>query len=154
MQFEREIFISFTQGLSEAYFRRIYDMKYTPEKPFDFELYYKGNFIVFEAKHEKGRLRFRNIKRHQIENMKKVERNGGIAYFLVRIEDEKKALNKFRCFVVKLSDMLCLKGTGGKVSANANDLVEIAVYEAKREKFKGRLGWDFYKFFKEKYDLK
>lgn len=147
MSFEREIFISFTQSMKEAYFRRIYDMKYTPEKPFDFELFYKGNFIVFEAKQEKGRLRFRNIKRHQIENMKKVEANGGKAYFLIRIEDEKKALNKFRCFIVKLSDMLYLKETVGKVSVNVKDLEEIAVYEAKRVKFNEKYGWDFYKFF-------
>lgn len=147
MTFEREVFISFKYGMTNAYFRRIYDMKYTPEKPFDFELFYKGKFIVFEAKHEKGRLRFRNIKRHQIENMKKVEKNGGQAYFLVRIEDEKKSLNKFRCFVVKLSDMLCLKGTTGKVSANANDLAQIAIYESNRAKFNGKYGWDFYNYF-------
>ena len=45
--------------------------------------------------------------------------------------------------------MLYIKETVGKVSANAADLAEITVYEAKREKYNDKLGWDFYKFFKE-----
>lgn len=147
MTFEREVFISLKEGMKEAYFRRIYDMKFTPEKPFDFELFFDNKFIALEAKHEKGRLRFRNIKRHQIENLKKIERNGGISFFLVRIEDEHKKVNKFRCFIVKLSDMLYLKETVGKVSANADDLEKIAVYEAKRKKFNKKYGWDFSNFF-------
>ena len=53
--FEREIFQSISTTMPYAFFRRIYDMRHTPNKPFDFELFYRAMFIAMEAKHQKDR---------------------------------------------------------------------------------------------------
>ena len=148
--FEREIFIAFKDYLPTAYFRRIYDMMHTPQKPFDFELFYRGYFFGIEAKHQQSHLDFRRIKPHQLENMRQVEQNGGFSFFIIRIEDPKKAQKKFRAFVISRKVMEEHMEESTKASCNAADLEKIAEFEAKRERLPdGRYTWNFPEFFTE-----
>jgi len=148
--FEREIFITFRDYLPTAFFMRIYDMQYTPQKPFDFVLFIQGIFFGIEAKHQKSHLDFRRIKSHQLENMSQVETNGGHSFFIIRIEDEKKTHDKFRAFVISLAKLVELMEKSTKVSCNARDLEEWAEFEAKRIRLpSGRYTWNFPEFFEE-----
>jgi len=127
---------------------RIYDMQFTPQKPFDFALFVKGIFFAMEAKHQKSHLDFRRIKPHQLENMRKVVTNGGVSFFIIRIEDPKKTHDKFRAFVISLEKMEELMETSSKVSCNAQDLEEWAEFEAERIRLPSqKYTWDFPKFF-------
>jgi len=130
--FEREIFISFQYYLPTAFFQRIYDMRYTPQKPYDFELFYKGIYFGMEAKHQKSHLDFRRVKDHQRENMEKVEKNGGYSFFLIRLEDVKKVQKKFRGFLISRKRFEELEAEIPKKSCNATDLEKYAEFEAER----------------------
>ncbi len=125
-------------------------MRHTPQKPFDFELFYKGYFFGIEAKHQKSHLDFRRIKVHQLEHMKRVEENGGFAFFIIRIEDVKKTQDKFRAFVISRKKMVEMMEESSKVSCNATDLKVWAEFEATRVRLPSKkYTWDFPDFFSE-----
>ncbi len=148
--FEREIFISFKYLMSQAYFRRIHDKFNTGLKPFDFELFYEGFFFGIEAKHQKNRLDLSRIHPHQKEAMEKILRNGGLSYFIIRIENPKMTRGKFRAFVIHYSTFIKMMLEIDKKSCNAKDLEFYAEYEAERltlDKKKGYYGWSFNIFF-------
>lgn len=148
--FEREIFIAFQDHLPTAFFRRIYDMRHTPQKPFDFELFYKGYFFALEAKQQRSHLDFRRIKPHQFDHLRRVEENGGYSFFLVRIEDPKKSMDKFRAFVISLDRMEEMIREIPKASCNAGDLRTWAEMEAERVRLSpDRYCWNFPVFFEE-----
>jgi len=148
--FEREIYLSFKYTMPQAYFRRIYDRHYTGLKPFDFELFYQGFFFALEAKHQKGRLSLRRIHPHQKESLEKIMKNGGLSYFLIRIEDPKKFQNKFRAFVLYYPTFVVMIEELSKRSCNAQDLENYAEYEAKRIRIKEKYyGWSFPEFFEK-----
>jgi len=127
--FEREIFVGFKYYFPKAFFVRIYDMQYTPLKPFDFVLFQGGFFFGIEAKHQKGHLDFRRIKEHQIDHLKTVEENGGFAFFIIRIEDPKKAQKKFRAFVISKERLKFMEKEISKKSCNVKDLEKYAEFE-------------------------
>jgi penicillin-binding protein-related factor A (putative recombinase) len=148
--FEREIFIAFQDYLPTAFFRRIYDMRHTPQKPFDFELFHRGFFFAIEAKHQKSHLDFRRIKPHQLEHLHRVEENGGFSFFLIRIEDAKKVHDKFRAFIISLSRMEQMMEEIPKVSCNAGDLEKWAEVESTRIRLPSKkYCWDFPAFFEK-----
>ena len=148
--FEREIYHSLKFTMTRAYFRRIHDRYNTGLKPFDFEIFYLGFFFAIEAKHQKGRLNLSRIHPHQKEAMEKIMRNGGFSYFIIRIEDQKKARGKFRAFVIHYETFLKMMEEIGKKSCNAHDLENYSEYEAERVKVSERYyGWTFHKFFEE-----
>lgn len=148
--FEREIFIAFKDYFPKAFFVRIYDMQYTPQKPFDFVLFEGGIFYGIEAKHQKSHLDFRRIKEHQWEHLQKVEDNGGNAFFIIRIEDPKKAQKKFRGFVISMDQLKIMRDEIGKKSCNANDLEKYAEFEGERIKLpNGKYTWNFPEYFIE-----
>ena len=148
--FEREIFLSFKHGMPQSYFRRIHDKHNTGEKPFDFEVFYQAFFFAIEAKHQKGRLGLRRIHPHQKEAMEKIMANGGISYFIIRIEDPKKFRGKFRAFVIHYDTFHKMMEEIDKKSCNAKDLEIYAEYEAERLKLeKSKYGWSFPVFFEE-----
>lgn len=125
-------------------------MQHTPQKPFDFELFYKGYFFAIEAKHQKSHLDFRRIKEHQLEHMRGVEENGGYAFFIIRIEDEKKTLGKFRAFVISRDKLVEMREVSNKASCNATDLEEWAEFEAERIRLPSKkYTWNFPEFFTE-----
>lgn len=125
-------------------------MRHTPQKPFDFELFYKGYFFGLEAKHQKTHLDFRRIKPHQLENMRQVEKNGGFSYFIIRIEDVKKTHDKFRAFIISRARLEKLVEVCGKASCNVVDLQGAAEFEADRIKLpNGKYTWNFPEFFIE-----
>lgn len=125
-------------------------MQYTPEKPFDFVLFDGGMFFGLEAKHQKSHLDFRRIKDHQLEHLRKVEENGGYAYFIIRIEDPKKAQKKFRAFIISMKKLLLMKDEIGKKSCNVQDLEKYAEFEGSRIKLpNGNYTWNFPEYFSE-----
>lgn len=125
-------------------------MVHTPQKPFDFELFYKGLFFGLEAKHQKSHLDFRRIKAHQLENMRMVEQNGGYSFFIIRIEDVKKTHDKFRAFIISRQRLEEHMEESPKASCNARDLEEVAEFEAKRIRLpNGNYTWNFPEFFIE-----
>ena len=129
---------------------RIYDMQFTPQKPFDFALFMKGIFFAIEAKHQKSHLDFRRIKPHQFEHMRKVVKNGGGSFFIIRIEDPKRTHEKFRAFVISLEKMEELMETSTKQSCNAKDLEKWAEFEAKRIRLPSqKYTWNFPMFFEK-----
>ncbi|MCK4613377.1 MAG: Holliday junction resolvase RecU [Thermoplasmata archaeon] len=125
-------------------------MAHTPQKPFDFELFYKGYFFALEAKHQKSHLDFRRVKAHQLESMRSVEVNGGFAFFFIRIEDPKKTHDKFRAFIISRKHLKKLIEESPKASCNAKELEGIAEFEAERIKLPaGEYTWNFPEFFQE-----
>ncbi len=153
--FEREIFVSFTEGLPQAHFVKHYDRRHVGQRPFDFEAFYRGCFFGIEAKHAADRLQLRRFHPHQRAALARVVRNGGLAFVLIRIEDTKKVMNKFRAFAITPDRLIALAAAANKVSVNANDLgegledVPPAEFEATRVKFGARYGWDYALFFEE-----
>ena len=146
--FEREIFQSISTTMPGAFFRRIYDMRHTPNKPFDFELFHRAMFIALEAKHQKDRLDFRRLKSHQMANLELVEDNGGYSFFLVRIEDSKLHQKKFRAFIVPFNAMKNHMEKSEKSSINAEELEELSVFEASRYRHEnGSYLWNLNEFF-------
>jgi len=146
--FEREIFIAFQDFLPTAFFQRIYDMRYTPQKPYDFELFYQGYYFGLEAKHQKMHLDLRRIKDHQRANMKKVRQNGGYSFLLIRLEDPKKAQKKFRAFIISLEQFEQMEMETTKKSCNAKDLEVYAEFEAERIRLPSKkYTWNFPEFF-------
>jgi len=156
--FEREVFVSFTEGLPQAHFVKHYDRRHVGQRPFDFEIFYRGCFFGLEAKHAADRLPLRRFHPHQQEALARVVDNGGLAFVIIRIEDTKKTLNKFRAFAITPDRLVGLGKAANKRSVNAKDLAEGyedtpgAQYEAKRVKFGARYGWDFALFFEEQAD--
>ena len=127
-------------------------MAYTPQKPFDFELFYRGLFFALEAKHQKSHLSFNRIKTHQLESMKLVEDNGGYSFFLIRIEDLKKTQDKFRAFIISRKRIVSLMKESNKSSCNASELKRWAEFEAARIRLsseKYTYTWNFPVFFEE-----
>jgi len=148
--FEREIFQSIGTTMPYAFFRRIYDMRHTPIKPFDFEFFYRAMFIAIEAKQQKDRLDFRRIKSHQMLNLEKVEANGGYSFFFIRIENSKLHQNKFRAFIVPFPVMKDHMENSGKASINVKELASIACFEAQRYRHEsGAYLWNFNEFFED-----
>ncbi len=153
--FEREVYVSFTEGLPRAHFVKHYDRRHVGQRPFDFEIFYRGCFFGLEAKHAADRLPLRRFHPHQQEALARVVDNGGLAFVIIRIEDTKKVQNKFRAFVITPDRLLALAAAADKRSVNATDLGEGydnapgADYEAGRVKFGARYGWDFALFFEE-----
>jgi len=125
-------------------------MAHTPQKPFDFELFYRGYFFALEAKHQKSHIDFRRIKPHQLESMRLVEVNGGFSFFLIRIEDPKKVQDKFRTFVISRKRLVSLMKKSNKSSCNASELQDNAEFEAKRIRLSSeKYTWNFPEFFEE-----
>lgn len=156
--FEREIFVSFNEGLPQAHFVKHYDRRHVGQRPFDFEIFYRGCFFALEAKHAADRLPLRRFHPHQRAALAKVVANGGRAFVIIRIEDTKKIQNKFRAFAITPDRLLALAAASNKRSVNVADLAEGyegipgAEYEAKRTKFGPRYGWDFALFFEAQAD--
>lgn len=156
--FEREIFTSFSEGLPGAHFVKHYDRRHVGQRPFDFEIFYRGCFFGLEAKHAADRLQLRRFHPHQRTALARVVANGGLAFVIIRIEDTKKVQNKFRAFAITPDRLLALAAAANKQSVNASDLAEGcaeapgADYEATRVKFGPRYGWDFALFFEEQAD--
>lgn len=70
---------------------------------FDFQIFYNGKFIAFDAKEcSKATWPLDKAKIHQIKALFDVYNNGGEAFFLVYFTNEKK-LVKFHVQVVKLA---------------------------------------------------
>jgi len=136
--------------MPHAFFRRIYDMRHTPNKPFDFELFFNAMFIAIEAKHQRDRLDFRRIKSHQMLNLEKVEANGGYSFLIIRIENTKLHSNKFRAFIVPFPIMKEYMENSSKASANAGELETMAAFEARRYRNEsGTYMWNFNEFFRD-----
>ncbi len=151
--FEREVYVSFAEGLPQAHFVKHFDKRHAGRRPFDFEVFYRGCFFALEAKHAADRLQLRRLHPHQKEALARVVDNGGYAFVLIRIEDTKKTLNKFRAFAITPHRLEGLAAAGNKTSVNARDLAEGlgsapgADYKARRTKFGDRYGWDYALFF-------
>lgn len=58
---------------------------------FDFQILYKGTFYAFDAKESNSpNWSLSNAKLHQLKALSDVERNGGIAFFMVYFKNEKE----------------------------------------------------------------
>lgn len=79
--------------ISEAYF--------SEKSTTDFNGIYKGRYLDFEAKEtiNKTSFSFHNIRENQIEHLLKVEKLGGIGFFIIRM----KALNE--TYLIKFKDI-------------------------------------------------
>jgi len=71
---------------------RITDAYFEKQSTTDYNGVYKGKYIDFEAKSTKSKSSFplSNIYSHQIEHLKNVIANGGIAFFLICFESQNK----------------------------------------------------------------
>lgn len=67
---------------------RIIDAYFEKQSTTDYNGVYKGKYIDFEAKNTKNKTSFplANITLHQIEHLKKVVQQGGIAFFIIAFE--------------------------------------------------------------------
>ena len=67
---------------------RITDAYFEKQSTTDYNGVYKGRYIDFEAKNTKSRTSFplSNIEKHQIEHLKMVLEQGGIAFFVIQFQ--------------------------------------------------------------------
>lgn len=67
---------------------RIVDAYFEKQSTTDYNGVYKGRYLDFEAKNTKNKTSFplANIPLHQIEHLKNVLKNGGIAFFIVEFQ--------------------------------------------------------------------
>ena len=67
---------------------RIVDAYFEKQSTTDYNGVYKGRYIDFEAKNTKSKTSFplSNIEKHQIEHLKMVLEQGGIAFFVIQFE--------------------------------------------------------------------
>lgn len=67
---------------------KIVDAYFEKQSTTDYNGVYKGKYIDFEAKNTKSKTSFplSNIERHQIEHLKMVLEQGGIAFFIIQFE--------------------------------------------------------------------
>ena len=74
--------VDYTKGarITDAYFEK--------QSTTDYNGVYKGRYLDFEAKNTKNKTSFplANIPLHQIEHLKSVLKNGGIAFFIVEFQ--------------------------------------------------------------------
>lgn len=64
--------------------RQLADGRFVGRHDFDFQIYYQGRFMVFDAKEcQAKRWETRNAKPHQIAGLAQVVKHGGEAFFLV-----------------------------------------------------------------------
>ena len=74
--------VDYTKGarITDAYFEK--------QSTTDYNGVYKGRYIDFEAKNTKSRTSFplSNIEKHQIEHLKMVLEQGGIAFFVIQFQ--------------------------------------------------------------------
>jgi recombination protein U len=71
---------------------RIKDAYFEKQSTTDYNGVYKGHYIDFEAKTTKSKSSFplSNIYKHQIDHLKNVIKNKGVAFFLIRFESYNK----------------------------------------------------------------
>jgi len=78
--------VDYTHGakITSAYFEE--------QSTTDYNGIYKGRYVDFEAKSTKSKTSFplANITSHQIEHLKKVNQQGGIAFFIIQFEKHDK----------------------------------------------------------------
>ena len=78
--------VDYTHGakITSAYFEE--------QSTTDYNGIYKGRYVDFEAKSTKSKTSFplANITQHQIEHLKKVNKQGGIAFFIIQFEKHEK----------------------------------------------------------------
>lgn len=69
---------------------RIKDAYFKDKSTFDYNGIYRGKYIDFEAKesHSKTSFPFHNIHEHQFTHLDRILRHGGIAFFIIEINDE------------------------------------------------------------------
>lgn len=67
---------------------RIIDAYFEKQSTTDYNGVYKGKYIDFEAKNTKSKTSFplSNIEKHQIEHLKMVLKQGGIAFFIIEFQ--------------------------------------------------------------------
>lgn len=117
----------------QNYPKMLQDGTFAKAHGFDFQIFYQGKFIVFDAKECGGeRIAVSNFKMHQIKAMYDVVQQGGEGFFLVYFYGSKK-LRKFP--VAKLIPMM----EEGARAFSADDMEEtdidlIGVYKNGKEK--------------------
>jgi len=80
------------------------------KRPFDILYYWKSNLLAIEAKLLKNgtSFSFEDVKKHQIENLIEVDKNGGYSYIAIHLWKERE-INKI--LFIELHDFLYWKST-------------------------------------------
>lgn len=96
------------KALEDVWYTKVYDMprikgsRFGVSRPFDFIALCNGTFIGIEAKQSRNAtsLPFANLKNHQVEALKEIERCGGVGYLLVNVRLTKSSPQSNRMFAL------------------------------------------------------
>ena len=88
MDLENDINLSNEYKVDYSHGARITDAYFEKQSTTDYNGVYKGKYVDFEAKNTKSKTSFplSNIEAHQIDHLKRVLKQGGIAFFIIQFE--------------------------------------------------------------------